>query len=465
MTSGNGNLPDQLLHAVAERMGRIALVVGAGCSLEAPTNLELSSAYAQQIHEQLLIDGVLDEGDCDDPSDLSAVASAVYSRRESQAEVVTRLPRTRFRNARANDGYLAAAALLRERAISAVLTLNFDLAMTHALSELSAHEVAEIAGPLTTGDLGSFVIVYLHRNVNEGNPEAWILRVEALQSEWQGHWEEVVSQRVMSTPIVVFAGLGSPAAVLTDCITRIRTSLNPSQHHAFVVDPMLATQFKEALDLPDEAHIQTGWCEFMTALADRLATQLQIALRESCWALCDTHSWEDERQHVDLLVEAFFALGLVASGKARALWLMKTESYTPDEDDGRSFIADLLLGVGLAQRHTQSDLVVRRDGVVEFRKAGRVLASCLPASGLGVLRWTAIEPRVVEAVGKFLPHEKPTGVMISGMLGSLPAEITPPEDVAYEDVEGDIRTGPSEPRYVTVDELRTDAAACERLAS
>lgn len=465
MTSGSFNLPDDLLQAVAERAGRIALVVGAGCSLEQPTGLELSSTYARQVHEQLLIDGVLEGGDCDDPTDLSAVASAVYTKHHSQAEVVTRLPGNRFRNAQANDGYLAAAALMREGAVSSILSLNFDLAMSHALAELSADEVAVIAGPLATGNLGSFVVIYLHRNVNEQNLEAWILRVEALESEWQGHWEEVLSQRVMSSPVVVFAGLGSPAAVLTNCVKWIRERLIPDQHQTYVVDPMVTTQFKGALDLPDGAHIQASWCAFMLSMSGRLAAELRIALRDACFALCDAHSWNEERPHTDHLAEVFFTNGLVASGKARARWLMKNESYTPDNEDGRSFVADLLLGIGIAQRQSEAALIIRRDGVVEFRNDGRVTVSCLPASGAGTLRWTAMEPRIVESIGKFRAYEKPSGVLISGMLGALPADITPPKDIAYGDPEADITTGHIGLSYVTVEELRADPAVTDRLAS
>lgn len=218
-----------LLHAVAERAGRIALVVGAGCSLESPTNLELSTTYAHRVHQELILDGLLEEGECDDANDLSSVASAIWVKHGSQEPVVTRLPRSRLRNAKANDGYLIAAALLREGAVSVVLTLNFDLAMSHALVELGADEVAVIAGPTMIGDFGALALVYLHRNVNEPNCDAWILRVEALNSEWQGHWEEALSQRVMASPVVVFAGLGSHAAVLTRTIAWIRERIDLDQ--------------------------------------------------------------------------------------------------------------------------------------------------------------------------------------------------------------------------------------------
>src|ERR1035438_9190869 len=102
MPSDGPAVPSVLLHAIAERAGRIALVIGAGCSLEPPTGLKLSSTYAREAHQQLLLDGVLDDGDCDDPDDLSAVASAVWTKRGTQRAVVEQLPRNRFRNAQAN---------------------------------------------------------------------------------------------------------------------------------------------------------------------------------------------------------------------------------------------------------------------------------------------------------------------------------------------------------------------------
>lgn len=86
-------LPPDLLRAIAERSGRIALVVGAGCSVETPTNLHLSTFYAQQVHHELVLDGLLTVGECTDPSDLSAVASALQTKRASQSDLVKRLVR------------------------------------------------------------------------------------------------------------------------------------------------------------------------------------------------------------------------------------------------------------------------------------------------------------------------------------------------------------------------------------
>ena len=146
-----------LLHAVAEREGRVVLVVGAGCSVEDPTGLKLASHYAAEVHRRLVLDGFLGDGDCHEPHDLSLLASTVWARHGSQTPVVERLPRAEFRSARPNDGYLIAAALLRERAISCVLTLNFDLAMSSALTELSATDVQVIVGPQHLPYLGSSI--------------------------------------------------------------------------------------------------------------------------------------------------------------------------------------------------------------------------------------------------------------------------------------------------------------------
>ena len=76
-------------------------MVGAGCSLDAPTGLELSRVYALEANRKLEQDGILTPGECPDPTDLSAVASAVHTKNGSQAAVVARLPRAEFRTARA----------------------------------------------------------------------------------------------------------------------------------------------------------------------------------------------------------------------------------------------------------------------------------------------------------------------------------------------------------------------------
>lgn len=447
-------LPADLLHAAAERRGLVALVVGAGCSIEHPTGLKLSREYSLEVHRALLLDGVLDEGDCGDSSDLSAVASVVWQRHGTQAPVVERLPKSDFRTARPNEGYLIAAALLREGAVSCVLTLNFDLAMSSALTEVSASDVEEIAGPQHLARLGSSSLIYLHRNVNEADPERWILRREAIEEEWRTDWQEVVARRVMAAPVTVFAGLGSPAAVITETVRRIRDVVSDALK-TYVVDPAPASAFQAELNLAPEAHLQHGWGDFMSRLGARVAAEHCAALEEVALDLCAENEWEDEAEHVASVCARFTGLGLVPSGKLRALWLLDNQAYAPD-DDRRALVADLLLAVGLIQRELAATVHFRNDGVVEFRDGTTLVASVLLMSGGGTRRWTALEPRVRAAAGRLLPEFRPEHAILGGVLGPPPAAITPPEDLVAGEASDDIIAGEPLLLMLTVDELRDE---------
>ena len=105
-------------------------------STEPPTSLPLSNECAFEAHRRLIADGVLNDGDCSDPYDLSRVTDAFVVKTGSQHAMVDRLPREQFKQAEPNEGHMLAAALLYERALNCVVTLNFDLAMTSALCKL-----------------------------------------------------------------------------------------------------------------------------------------------------------------------------------------------------------------------------------------------------------------------------------------------------------------------------------------
>jgi hypothetical protein len=456
------SLPAALLRAVAEKSGRLALVVGAGCSLEAPTGLELASTYSLEAHRRLIQDGLLTEGECAFPDDLSALASAVWAKHDDQSAVVERLPRSDFRQAQPNSGYLMAAALLRERAVSFVLTVNFDLAMTAALGRLSATEVDVIPGPAAASQLGSATVIYLHRNVDEVDANRWILRREALQDEWREGWEQVVTQRVVSSPVVVFAGLGSPAAVLTETITRVRASMTDS-HHAYVVDPAAQTAFQAALNLPEDAHIRLGWGDFMELLGSRLVEEFRHALHARCTEICSEHGWDEEVEPSLDLCDRLHSIGLVRLGELRAAWLLDTALYSPD-DARRDLLADLLLGVGLVERHHGAKASFQADGVVRLVGEGVASTAFLAASGQGTLRWNAIEARMLKRLDSAPGLDRPRAALLSGVLGGRPQAIAAPEDV-IGDWGGDITQGTPRPELITVDEIRADPAQSQRLVA
>jgi len=262
-------LPAELLEAVASPGGgRIVLVLGAGCSGERPTDLPLAGDLARECHRRLLADGRLADGAVGNPDDLSAVAAAVFEATGSQRDLVERFPPDRFRNAEPNDGYLIAAAFLRESAVSCVMTLNFDVAASTALAHLGTREeVSTIGGPEDHHRLGARNLIYLHRNINS-EPDELILRREALDEEWRDHWEEVVARRVLGGPVTVFVGLGSPAAVLVETTRRILAALEVGAR-VYVVDPLERERsaFFAALDLDPRVYVRLGWSEFMHRLA------------------------------------------------------------------------------------------------------------------------------------------------------------------------------------------------------
>ncbi len=455
-------VPGALLHAIAERSGRVTLVVGAGCSLEPPTSLKQSSYYSKAVFDDLVADCDMVVGECADPSDLSALASAVHEKFGDQSRVVQRLPRNDFLYAKANDGYLVAAALLAEGSVSCVATLNYDLALTDAVKQLDARGVNQIAGPSHLADFGSSAIVYLHRNVNEQDFEKWILRKEALEGEWKDDWEGVVAARIAASPVVVFAGLGSPAAVLTETISRVR-KLVPNALLAFLVDPSETSDFADALELDEANHIRARWNDFMQRLAARLAQQFSRELRAACGEMIAANGWADTTETVEALCDAYEAAGLLGIGRIRASWLGTGRVYEPDAPAQRELIADLLLGLGLLRVSDGVSVRLRADGAVDVVTPGAPGRLVLPVSGRGARRWSQLDPLVAVKVEQL--ERSPELLLVAGFQGPRPADLAPPKDIVANESADDVAMGSLPPRVVAIEDLRGDPALIEELAS
>ena len=132
-----------------------------------PTTLPTARELAITSHSILVDNGVLNPGDCSDPSNLLTLAESVFNRTGQQAPLVDAMGRTRLENAEPNDGYLIAAVLMRERAISCVLTLNFDHAASSAVVMIGAkHEISVIRGPEDYARLTLLNVIVLHRSAD-----------------------------------------------------------------------------------------------------------------------------------------------------------------------------------------------------------------------------------------------------------------------------------------------------------
>jgi hypothetical protein len=444
-------LPGELLNAIsADEGSKVALVLGAGCSAEAPTGLPLSRGLSEEAHRRLVTDGVLLDGECDDPSDLSKVADAVYAKCGSQRELVARFPLARFENAATNDGYDFAAALLRERALSDVMTLNFDLACRHSLAGAGA-EVGVISGPEQMGAIGGVNIIHLHRDVH-ADPDELILRTHQIEVAWQDGWEQLVATRVMMTPIVVFVGLGTAASVLVDTLRRIRRAIE--DHAAYHVDPFSygTSAFTDTLEISAERFVQLGWSEFMRELAQRLVLEHTRTFERAAQGVEEARDLPPEK--LDVVLSVLNELDLLRLGELRARWLLRQDKYLPALNVEAAHLGDLVQGAAVLARQLDVTFARGADGCLQMRRGDRVVGVLIPASGAGIHPWAQYEAEVgrqrwVQEQGVV---DTPV-VLAAGVLGERAVIAAPVNLIDDVDTES-IAEAVVGPVFIDVDELR-----------
>jgi hypothetical protein len=464
---GPAGLPPELLAAISHPGGgRVVLITGAGCSVEAPTSLKLAGDLSTDCHRKLVADGVIEDGACDRPDDLSRVADVVFEVTGSQAPLVERFPPEHLRHAEPNVGHVVAAALLREAAVSSVMTLNFDLAQSSALALSGAIEVATVRGPEDYQKLSALNLIYLHRNI-DSDPEELILRTVPLENDWRDRWEEVVAGRVIASPVVVFAGLGSPAAVLVETVRRIISSLEQAgaTSRVYVVDPGRPedSRFFDTLGLGADVYVQLPWSDFMSQLGGRVLEEQLADLRDNCERLATDHGWDEE--DVSGLCNQLRHRGLVWFGQLRARWFLEEGAYLPSHSVSPLLVADLLLGVAMIQRLAGVQAHLQDEGIVEFEAANGRRVSVICCSGGGHMRWALVEGRVLarrRAIGARL--SAPRRALVAGVSGGRTEVSTPPDIVAGTE-DNSVVTGAFEFEIVTIDEIRADPTRAQELAA
>lgn len=464
-TTQDVQLPADLLQAIsAEGGGRVVIVIGAGASFEEPTDIPLARECSEDAHRSLLDDRILEEGDCDDPSDLSELAEVVHKKTGGQRALVERLPRSKFRMAPPNLGSTIAAALLREGAVSAVLSLNFDLSVQRALAELGeTNHVSLIRGPDDQGDIGNVNFIYLHRSV-EADPEKWVLRSQDLEVSWRNGWEEMMASRVITAASAIFAGLGSPAAVLIETAKKIRTASRENAK-AFQVDPTphAESAFAQALDIAADDYLQYGWCEFMVALSERLLLAHIDELNDACAAIAAREGWGDSTPGE--LRERLSSLGLIGLGKVRANWTLEKAAYLPQAKSTTDLIAELLLGVGLIEQTTGYSAVFDEAGVVDFLEGEKLVGSLILGSGQGTMRWGTLEAKIHQRPAREgVAVRKPRVALVGSISDQRPASVAPPTDLLRGEIPAEsILSTRQVLRLVTIDELRDNPALAKEM--
>jgi hypothetical protein len=355
--------------------------------------------------------------------------------------------------------------MLCEGVITSVVTLNFDLAISHAVVDLGVGLIVGIVeGPYDLPKQRNVNVYYLHRNVNATDVETWVLRTAILQEDWKRHWQAIIATKVLVAPVVVFAGLGTPVAVLVESTKLLREAL-PQTTKLYQVDPgeYANSKFFEALQIDPSAYIQRGWCQLMEELSERLSTehiaQLQRAVGQK--TIQDHLQTED----VSSLLNRLGSLGIVTFGKIRALWLLHDRPYRRVDADGLSLIADLLLALGTIMRVSGTAAVILEDGHIEFRYQDRIVAGFLIASGCGHRGKAAVEAAVESRRGRYrtLP-DPPRAVFVGGTADIWTTQPTSPRDIVQGELKAeDIITGPTSLPLHHITELRSNPDLIRKL--
>ena len=449
-------LPPSLLQAISSSGGgRVVLVLGAGCSNESPTSLPLSGDLSVECHRKLVEDGILEDGEVGDRSDLSAVAEAVFCKTGSQSPVVERFPPDSFRHAEPNEGYLIMAALLLEGALADTLTLNFDCAARTALSQLGARErVSTIRGPEDHTQLGTRNLIYLHGDIDRDHDDI-ILRPKALEDAWRERWGQVITQKVLAGPVTVFVGLGTPASVLIDTTKRIHAAIDRPKANVFVVDPIAHgdSSLADALEIPQESYLCIGWGELMRALAQRVVKEHMAAMEHDCDELAKEPDYEDE--DVSDLCRRLAEIGLVRLGQLRAAWMLEGGSYLP-HDPGISLrlFSILIIGIRLVERLSNRQANFVDEGLVEFCQDNRVVR-VMVCSGRGWMNYARIDAELRKRRDILRSQGKASSVALIG--GIVPSTfVATPADIVTGTDRYDLVTGPEHFMIVNIDELRAD---------
>ncbi len=416
-------IPGELLHAIAAPGGgQVALVIGAGCSVEAPTSMPLAAELAHEACRQLVLDQILVEGQCADPWDLAALASMVWAVTQGQAELVKRFPRDAMRQARPNLGYKLLAALMAENAIGHVLSLNFDFAVENAAIHLG-HTIPTIDAPGQPVPVRP-ALVYLHGSA-ASDPERLVLRTEMINEGWRNQWEQIVATQVLSAPRILFAGLGSAAPVLSATLAMIQGALGAEKtiYQADIGD-LAGNTLAQQLNIPAERYIKGGWCEVLEKLGERVVADHVHALEVNGQAnLVENAFSQADRDRFTGLSAKLTGVSLLALGKLRAFAqldrniLYRVHSPQADAQIAEPMVklAELGEALGLEPRPTAG-------GTWQLFKDGRPRAQVLLASGGGVLRLAAAEPRARELCAQITAEvsQGPDVILIGGLMPSQP---------------------------------------------
>lgn len=419
------------------------------------TGLPNACQLSQMAHDRLVNSGLLQEGACEHPSDLEALAQAV-----SHREDLVRCLHDLLADAPPNDGHRILAGLMLEGAVSTVLTINFDLALTSALSVLGGFQkVRQIKGKDEIGQIAGSNLIYLHGTI-DSSPTEWVLTSAEVENDREHHWRGVLTASVLAIPVVVFAGIGAAVGVLLSSLQKIQEQLSEGQV-VLLVDPgnVEESEFYHASNLDADCHVKEGWIDFAESLGKRLQNQIASELVQAAeQLLAENSDWPD----LDLQSsgEAYRTLGFLKAGFSRASWLGSDGRYLAWNGSDHRRFAHLLLAVARIADHTGTTPWFTERGVAHFdNHEHSTTRSVLLVHGGGTLSWTTLLSRRSQMLRRIEGERyRPSVVVGGGMWGKCPA------DIAAHRITGDVDPtsiveGADSLRYHSVEEIMANPGA------
>jgi hypothetical protein len=416
-----------LQHVAAASGGQVVVVTGAGCSMEPPTSLLSGGSYSENAYAALVHDGILTEHAVPEPWDLSKLADIVQDVTGDLKALTDRLPGNAWRMSTPNVGHRYAAALLIEGALRCVVTLNYDLAIQNALGQLgSPPNVTVIKGPEEHDAMGATSLVYLHRSA-ESPPASWVLRKSDLDNAWQDGWEEILAKGALSAPVTVFAGLGSPAAVLTESVATL-AALGGTSY--YLADPDPTGPFFDALSDHLAEVIKLGWCDLMRTLGDRVVQYQLATLTDATRALAQSRSLG--AAVVAAALASVAGLRLLPLGATRAAWLLHGKPYLRREESQDERLADSLLSIGEVSVALGAAPSVLADGVVRLTSTRAPDLSVLWVHAGGIHTLSDVTARMETAHADDDFNTLPRVVVVDGprAAAAVPGDLLRSEDSA-----------------------------------
>lgn len=432
--------------------GTIALVVGAGCSIDQPTGLRTAGDYSAMAYRRLVDAGVIEDGCCD-PRDLGALADAVFAATNSQKALVDIL-QPELANATPNEGHKIAAALLAEQIVGLILTLNFDRAFDSAIATVArgeriaiVHSVEDIRGRTRFG------VVYLHGDV-EASPEKWILRKAQIDASWEDTWQKHIVVDLAMTPNVVFAGLGSSTPVISDTVLKVSEAL-PAGKNIYQVDvgDIAHNQLAQELKINADDYVTACWTGFMRKVGESVAREFlhKISERHPVFCTENQSSVEDLTMTLSALPQDILLLG-----KVWASWFFDKSEYKSFRTTNLDHLVDVVRTIAIALRIAEADACVMVEDGMELRKNGKMLLRVFSCSGAGAAYWAKVEAEMRSRLERFRRRDSTTPIvyLVTGVDMSQATSV--PESIVPKASRDDLTSSPSDFSYFTPQMLQAD---------